>query len=596
MVDPGQLTYDLAATVTSLALAPALWLFLALFAWRRRAVAESVGLGPRTFWLLVPGSLFAYYAILTFAPVGPDLVAIDLGGALFPLVVSLALLRPAVGPRLGGLLLFVGWFAAEAGAALAVVLFVPSATLEDALVGVVAVGFSAGAFALPRLLPSVQDPGAPTRFGAFVALASGVLVASFLASFTVAGQGIEEIFPVFLAPPIAAGVVAATLGPWLYGERPERCLPLAFAATTFGILVGSDLLRQPPLYVGGPGALYVIGGANVFDLVYLSGLLALVSAYAASGPFHVEPGAAGPPRPLDRLRWAAVSDRSGDHATAIREAAAAARESAEQARRLLGAPPAPTDRPWEGLPAPAWVAADQANLEALARRPPDSAPAAEKARTAARALCGVGLDLSRRRFASLVARAGAMAIDLAVVTAPAVGLLVLLAERTGGGSTGILNGLGFSAATFGYIAVAYLYFVLAERVAGRTLGKWIVGLEVSDRSLRRIDLSSAFVRNVPRLPTLTVIAIAGSASVALAVAPAGPSPLAGFTSEFALVAYSAIAVAAVLLFGLIGGLAILLSDERQRVGDRWASTWVVRRRAGDPRAAAAGAAPPSSRP
>lgn len=80
----------------------------------------------------------------------------------------------------------------------------------------------------------------------------------------------------------------------------------------------------------------------------------------------------------------------------------------------------------------------------------------------------------------------------------------------------------------------FAYFFLFEAMTGRTIGKMMTGIEVRRADGSRIDASSSFTRNVWR-----------------------------FVDS--------------IFYYTVGILAILESDEKQRIGDRRARTIVVRR-------------------
>ena len=605
MLDPFQLGFDVSGTILSFALPPLLWLFLALFAWERGPFAESVGLGKLTFWLLVPASILAFVAELTFVRIGPDLLAINLGGGLFPLLVAGALFARIAPPMRRTLAFFGLWLSVESALALLAVVYLASVPGQELAVTAIAVGFSLAAFYVaPGVLREVA-PAIGRRVGGLVALTSAVVVLTYLASSTVPGAGIEELFPVYLMTPILAGFVAVLIARPLFEGREGLALPMAYSTTTFGVLVGADVLREPPLYGPGPMNLYVIGGANVLDLLYLSGLLALAAAYAAHrllerGWTPVPDGPVPPPSPptqrLTRSLQAEYDDRPAD---AVRDASLAAREAAAQAHRLLELPAAADPaRPWEGLGVPAWVVADQANLDSLARSPSIEPVEGLRAWLAARMLVGVGRDLGAPRLATIRARIAACAIDLALVTVPAVVLWWFLAISIGGSLVSVLGAISFLAAAYGYIAAAFLYGAIAECVFGTTPGKWMLGLEVRDRNLRRLGWLPAFVRAAPRLATYSAIGIELSAAIAaLALGGAGGASAAGFGSlsnSVAFLYFLGIAATATLLFGAFGVLVMVISSERQRIGDRWAGSCVVR--SGVPTWAAARVPAPSVPP
>lgn len=609
MVDLGLLTLDTSAIVVALLLPGAAWALLFYLAWERPRFAESVGLGRRAFWLLLPGALLASYAILPLAPISIDWIAIDLSGALFPLLVgAFALARyapplrrsaPALLLALVGeaaVLLAIAWPSVlPAWSRLGGSVGLAGETVVDLAVATAAATAVAVVFvASRRPAPVVDRPVA-----LLVGLASGALVLTFVGSSAIPGVGIEESFPYYLCPPILLGVVAGVVAPLAFPRTEGFALPAAYLAATVGVLLGADLLRQPPLYGSGPPGLYAIGGAGVLDLVYLSGLLALGSAtivHWAAGrgwaPVGV-PLPAGPPSPFARLRDGFRAGVAGDLSGSLAASVAAARAAAERARTLLGVAPPPADRPWEGLPVPGWVVSDHANLEAVARAGTTDPREGYRGWLTARGLVTIAHDVAARRFASIAARLAAFGVDLAVVFGPALLVFAGIAAATRGGVLDVLGSLAYNAAIVGFVAAAVLYFAAAETLGGRTVGKALLGIRVVTPRLDRPDGLSALVRNAPLAPVLTVLAIGGGLATAISLkGPNGAGLSFGgvaipsaFLTDLGIAAFVG---GGLVLLGLVGVLAMALSADRQRVGDLWAGTWVLRAvRAGPPPGAAA---------
>jgi uncharacterized RDD family membrane protein YckC len=585
LIDPLQLTNDIAGNVALLALPALLWALLYLLAWEHGPFATSIGFGRRAFWLLLPGALLASLVLLPIAPVSNDWVAVSYAGALFPLLVATLAFERWAPPARRSVPLYLVLLLVETAVLLVLVVRVTSPSLQ--LAAVVAV---AAVVPLVVGLASVRGRRALFAPVAYVlALTSGVLVFTFLASVAIPGVGIEESFPVYLLPPVGAGFVAAATAEWAFPKAEGFALPAAYASATFGVLIGADVLRQPPLYVAGaPAGLYAIGGAGVLDLVYLSGLLALGGAFLAHRAFGRDfspvgtPTSAPTPTPMGRLGQSFRSGVDGRIDASLQDAASAGREAARQARRLLDQPEAPADRPWQGLPVPGWVVSDQANLDAVARAGSTDGREGFRGFLTARWLVLLGRELGLRRFGSVGARVAAFLLDLLIVTAPAVALWTVFVLRTPGSLSGLASNVAFNASVYGYAAIAFLYFALSETLAGRTLGKAVLGLRVGDRQLKRPGLSATLLRNVSKLPTLTVIGVglaiailvllksgAGGSLTAMGGLPV-PAGLLDFLGTLAFV------VGGVALLGSFGVLAILLTAERQRFGDLVAGTWVVR--------------------
>jgi len=585
VIDPVELANDIAGNVALLAFPAVLWAVLYLLAWEHGPFAVSIGFGRRTFWILLPGALLATLVLLPVTPVFDDWLAVSFAGALFPLLVAMWSFGKFAPPTTRSVPIYLALLIAETAAWLGAVVVISAPLLQVAVVAGVAT-------AVPLAAGTVAWGGRQVvlgRVAVVLALTSAVVVFTFLASTAVPGVGIEESFPAYLLPPVGAGFVAALVAEWTFPGTEGLALPVAYASATVGVLVGADVLRQPPLYVpGAPSGLYAIGGAGVLDLVYLSGFLALGAAYLAHRALGrgfspvgtpVEPPA---PTPLGRLGRAFRSGIDGHIDESLWESATAGREAAAQARRLLGQPAPPEDRPWQGLPVPGWVVSDQANLDAVARTGSSDGREGFRSFLTARWLVLLAGELGMRRFGSLGARTAAFLLDLLLVTAPAVAVWVLLVRSTPGTLDDVAQNVAFNAAVYGYAALAFLYFTLTEAFGGRTVGKAVLRLAVRDRTLTRPGLPASLLRNVTKLPTLTVLGLGLAVGILLLLkvgSSGGGSLFGGLPlppGVFDFLGVLAFVGGGVGLFGAMGAVAIQLSSERQRLGDLVAGTWVVR--------------------
>jgi uncharacterized membrane protein len=99
-----------------------------------------------------------------------------------------------------------------------------------------------------------------------IAILLMTLVAWKLSSL-VPGKGV--VLPIFI-PPLFAALFAFLLA-------PQEAALVAFVAGTLGVLLGADVLRLPQVMRGGVGMLS-IGGAGVFDGIFLVGIVAALLA------------------------------------------------------------------------------------------------------------------------------------------------------------------------------------------------------------------------------------------------------------------------------------------------------------------------------
>jgi len=105
----------------------------------------------------------------------------------------------------------------------------------------------------------------------------GVLIVSivtYLVSYPDPSEGIVSPFPLWLLPAIAASLTSAILSYTTY----RKAAPLAYISGVIGVLIGADVLHLIELlsYKAPEFAVAAIGGASVFDMVFLTGILAVI--------------------------------------------------------------------------------------------------------------------------------------------------------------------------------------------------------------------------------------------------------------------------------------------------------------------------------
>ncbi len=613
VVDPIQLGSDILQNVAVLGTTPLLWLLVALIVWEDPERARAAGLGRNTFWLLLPMALLGSLADLPLFAWTGNILAVNIGGGAIPILLSVSLLYRRVEGSGRFLATFLAGFAVQSGASFGLLfLFPPAGPVLSAAVGL--------AIATPAVVVALVTLGEPhaaarldlRRSAALLGLTGIALYLTFLTTQALPGYGIVSNFPEYMAAPVLVGVLGVLFAPSVFALDRPRGLALGYAAATFGVLVGADLLRQPPLYGGTNPQIYAIGGAGVLDLLYLTGLIALAVGYftlrvlearAPSSPVAVVPPASDLTPPDGPLRAALLAAQAGRPAEAIPLARDAARTAARRARLLWGVAEPPEGAPtWTGLPVPPWVDADQRNLEALARDPPFDPREGVRAFLAGRWLVHFGQQLAGRRFGTLGRRVGAFLLDLLVLTVPAAIVWYYLALGSGPTIDSVLANRPFNAAVLGYIGLSFVYFVLGEAAFSTTVGKRLLGLRVRDRRLGGVELLPVLVRDLPKL--LPLWAVANTLAVAMAIiavgtglagGTAGLATGGGFLPNVGIVLFlGAAAAIGVGIPGLVSVLFIRASPERQRLGDYLAGTWVIRAATPAPVPVPAGAAAPSA--
>lgn len=100
-----------------------------------------------------------------------------------------------------------------------------------------------------------------------------ISVVTFFVTYPDPEKGIVSAFPFWLLPIIFTSVFSIVL---CWSEK-NKAAPLAYTIGTFGVLLGADGFHLIRLlqYEVQPVRYAVIGGAHVFDMVFITGILAL---------------------------------------------------------------------------------------------------------------------------------------------------------------------------------------------------------------------------------------------------------------------------------------------------------------------------------
>ncbi|MGC9553866.1 MAG: DUF1614 domain-containing protein [Thermoplasmatota archaeon] len=87
-------------------------------------------------------------------------------------------------------------------------------------------------------------------------------------------RGISSPFPLWLLPPAVASLFSLLA---CY-RKPRQAAPLAYVTGTLGVLVGADFFHLPELLrLPTPQTVTAsIGGAAIFDMVFLAGIIAVL--------------------------------------------------------------------------------------------------------------------------------------------------------------------------------------------------------------------------------------------------------------------------------------------------------------------------------
>ncbi|MFA5103285.1 MAG: DUF1614 domain-containing protein [Candidatus Thermoplasmatota archaeon] len=135
------------------------------------------------------------------------------------------------------------------------------------------VGINVGGAVIPILLSlylSIKNRLRPV----LILLGIGVISAvTFFVTYPDPEKGIVSPFPYWLLPIIITSIVSIVLA-W---DNKQKAAPFAYTIGTLGVLLGADGLHLMNLLQNEVESTRyaVIGGANVFDMVFITGILAV---------------------------------------------------------------------------------------------------------------------------------------------------------------------------------------------------------------------------------------------------------------------------------------------------------------------------------
>jgi uncharacterized membrane protein len=209
--------YELASLVVTICLLPLSFVWLYIGYMEYPGLFAKMGIGRGETGLLLIGAWVGVVANFPIIVYEGSMLALNLGGALIPVVLGYHLGRVAVGNCCNkGFLL----------AAIVVGIFLTSVT---------------------SILATTYDPSI----------------------------GIYAVFPDYLAPPLVAAVFALAI----FRRNVILGAPVAYVAGSIGTLIGADIVRIPQIFgtASSEGETFMgsIGGAGAMDMVFLSGLIAM---------------------------------------------------------------------------------------------------------------------------------------------------------------------------------------------------------------------------------------------------------------------------------------------------------------------------------
>jgi len=124
------------------------------------------------------------------------------------------------------------------------------------------------------LLPVAISLYLMIRNKVFVSVIFGIILVSYITyNLTgVSNEGIVCPFPFWLLPPIAASMYSVMVAI----RNKRKAASIAYSSGTMGALIGADFLHLKELLSMPPHGMAVIGGASILDMVFLTGIIAVM--------------------------------------------------------------------------------------------------------------------------------------------------------------------------------------------------------------------------------------------------------------------------------------------------------------------------------
>ncbi len=561
-----QILFDVTSVVIFVAILPVALALFYLLAWKESAVFRESPITPTQFWVLVVGGLIGSLANIPFFYFRGSIMAINVGGAVAPLLISATLVYSLGRDR--GKRFITGALAVWAG----------SVTVATALVALgeapwfVVLGSLVVAPALPviaRKWNSGELRAASVVYGILMVVMSG----TFLTTQVIPSEGIVSAFPDFLLPPVLASLLSLLFFR-MEGGRLTSALPLAYVTATLGDLVGADVVHQPQLYAPGVPTIFgAIGGAGVQDLVYLSGLIALCVTYVLVVLIaRMTSGTKAPVPPAASGMLAAMASfESLQYDLVPRQVQDAVNARASHVSAFLGVSGLGTTVGVGGNPAHPLMAGDYANLTRGGTTGPINRETAHKALSTGFYLMRSLDQLVQRKLATMWLRSGAFVVDLLITIGPAgLALWGLYFFWHLDGVFSALASLDYEAAMLAAASYPFVLFVASEWRTGKTPGKWLLRVRVHGRGLGQPTLLEVFIRNIPKLLTTTALGL----SLGIAI----PLVLSGFYTSFEGLVIFLGGIGVAIIVGGVALLTIATNLARRRIGDLMAGTVVSNER------------------
>jgi uncharacterized RDD family membrane protein YckC len=344
-------------------------------------------------------------------------------------------------------------------------------------------------------------------------------------------MGIVSEFPYYLLPSFSA--VAMTL--MIFRDKITTAIPFAYSATTFGVLIGADIVRIPQVIVGLeevrqelnlPFAAGSIGGAGGLDLVFLAGLLAIAPLFFLA-PFTLRHSKAritpsiSFKRNLDQLMESAQRYLDSGEYPNVHDACI---QAVEMKIVDVGAKFRIRQSPYvilDLLQVHPYIRNDYWILLNSRNVPQSTARDAQRSIVTARHLIREMEKLERGLYATHLQRLVAFTIDVIII------LVIMMVFFTIGAVGGLYDVSDILAPQNLIWIVAFvlwlwiaqaIYFTILEGWIGQTPGKKLLGIIVTTDEHTKCDFMDAFTRNVVRLLD-TVLLLYGISLILMSLYP-----------------------------------------------------------------------------
>ncbi|MGB9636010.1 MAG: RDD family protein, partial [Thermoplasmata archaeon] len=513
----------------------------------------------KEFYLLLFGSILGMLGNIPLIMYGETFLAINIGGGLIPIVLSLYFFKKKFELKLKGeLLLFLA-------------ILVVCSSLYTLILNINMIPGFSGYAVYKYHIAALLFGSICTSFILAYNLTKGrvkpvvfqALLVFLIVSFCtyaitryIPDMGIAAEFPYYLLPSLIAAIITLIL----FRGASEGLL-FGYTVTTLGVLVGADVYHLPEIYATSKVFAGAIGGAATMDLVFLGGLITFLILLPFTGRrfWEYSPSFSRYNRIELRIRgllgeaWALYTAgkyrealEKGTHAIAtFYKLVSQENKSIEEFLAEKGKH---------------YALYDLRVLKAEAQRNDINQYDAYRGLVAAHYILGEIENCRLGKYGDIGNRSLAYLIDIGVslvIIFPFAVVSSLFVLKNATEEINLIVVVAFSSLVG---AVCFLYFTLCEYLYGQTLGKKLLHLSVREIYGEKISITAAMMRNLTRFIALTIL----SFGLSFLIVPKLYEQIAGAGMIVLFIFVSA-----------FSGVFIVRTKHRQRVGDILAETVVV---------------------